>query len=63
MFYMVYVEGSQGCRHQHLTDQEAKTEAERLARLPENRNKSVYVMQSTEFVICPDLPVSWHQEI
>jgi hypothetical protein len=59
-FYMVFVEGSQGCRYCHNTLGEAKCEAERLARMPENRGKRVHVLESTEFVICPELPVEWH---
>lgn len=44
-FYMIYVEGQNGPTRQHLTYQDAKKEAERLARL---MRRKTYILGTIE---------------
>ena len=58
-FWMVYVEGTQGCKIPHLTRQNAIDEAERLLRLPSNVGRKVFLLESMGYVHCEPLPVKW----
>ena len=58
-FWMVYVEGSSGCRYVHDSLSSAKTEAERLARLESNVGRKVFVMESSSYAIVNPVPVLW----
>ncbi len=61
-FWNCYVEGTSGGIHfNHQTYASAQMEAERLARLPENRGRNVYVMQAITYCQSPETPVEWHQ--
>jgi len=56
-FFMVYVEGTGGCKVQHLYEHEARDEAKRLARL--NPGKKVFPMESMGFYWTSEPPVEW----
>lgn len=59
-FWMCFVEGSGGCKQVHLKHSDAVKEAERLARMPCNRGKRVFVLVSVGRCGVEDLPVTWH---
>lgn len=58
-FWMVYVNGRQGSTQKHLSDTAAREEAERLARLPENRGRDVYLLRAVWACNIPETPVIW----
>ena len=58
-FWMVYVEGTSGCTHKHLTQDLAMAEAERLARLSDRVGRNVFILESTAFCVSPERPVIW----
>ena len=59
-FWIIFVEHTDGGRHcRHSTQSSAVTEAERLARLPENAGKSVYVFECTGICKVEQAPVKW----
>lgn len=51
-FYMIYVEGQNGPTRQHLTYQDAKKEAERLARL---MRRKTYILGTIECLEINDI--------
>ena len=58
-FWICFVQFSQGGNHyQHYTFESAKTEAERLALLPGNEGRNVYVMLCVGAVVKPPA-VTW----
>jgi len=58
-FWLVYVEGSDGGKHfKHLTRNEAESEAERIAVLPRNCEKRVYVLEAKACCVI-HAPVEW----
>jgi hypothetical protein len=60
-FWTILVEGTDGGQgHQHATEQDARVEANRLARLHQNKGKKVYIMLS---VACCHTPpeVEWEE--
>ena len=59
-FFMVYVEGSNGCRVKHITLKSAQTEAVRLARLSENIGRKVYIMEAISYCLVESLPVIFY---
>ncbi len=60
-FWNCWVEGTEGGNHiKHWHYEIAKEEAERLARLPENRGKTVYVMGGVSYCKVPTQPIEWH---
>ena len=59
-FWTVFVEGTAGgygCPHDTL--ESARQEAERLAKMPGNRGKKVYVLELVGFCQSQDIPVTW----
>jgi len=53
-FWMVYVDGNRGSEFKHIAYEDARREAERLAQIPQNRGKRVYILLATEYVIVFD---------
>ena len=58
-FWMCYVEGTKGCSKQHTKEDEARAEAERLLREPENFGKIVYLLETVGCVSFEQAPVKW----
>jgi hypothetical protein len=58
-FWMCLVEESQGCRYMHGCKEDAIQEAERLARLPDNAGKKVYVLEVISYCKTEIKPVLW----
>ncbi len=59
-FWNCYVEGTNGgVYYKHGTRAEAYKEAERLARIPFNKGKKVYLMESIAVCEVPEVPVVW----
>jgi len=59
-FWTNFVEGtSGGNHHKHDTLESARQEAERLAKMPGNRGKKVYVLELVGFCQSQDIPVTW----
>jgi len=58
-FWFCYVDNTYGYSVKHGTPEEASEEAERLARLPQNINKKVYVLEAVKMVTVPESPVTW----
>ena len=58
-FFMVFVEGTGGCKIKHLYEHEARDEAKRLARLKENLGKKVFILEPTSFCQTIEPPVEW----
>ena len=59
-FWLCYVEGTHiGFPYKHFTLEAAETEAERLAQLPDNRGKQVYVLGVISSCEVPKMPVTW----
>uniref|UniRef100_A0A6M3JYG5 Uncharacterized protein n=1 Tax=viral metagenome TaxID=1070528 RepID=A0A6M3JYG5_9ZZZZ len=59
-FWNCLVEGTYGGYHyRHSSFEQAKTEAERLARLGSNRGKKVYVLEVIGYCEVPEIPVEW----
>lgn len=57
-FWMVWNEGNRGPVKQHWTEQEARTEAERLAKL--NPGQRFYVLVTLSFCMVQE-PVHWFE--
>jgi len=60
MYWVCYVEGKSIPRVLHEEWEEAHDEGVRLAQLPENRGKKVYIMESIGFFYTPTPPVNWY---
>jgi hypothetical protein len=58
-FWMCLVEESQGCRYMHSYKDAAIQEAERLARLPDNAGKKVYILEVICYCKTEIKPVIW----
>ena len=59
-FWTCFVEGTAGgYGHRHDTLESARQEAERLAKMPGNRGKKVYVLELVGFCQSQDIPVTW----
>ena len=59
-YWTVFVEGTDGGRHyRHTSLASANTEAERLAQLPLNRGRKVFVMEMVAYCYVPETPVNW----
>ena len=59
-FWTNFVEGTAGgYGHRHDTLESARQEAERLAKMPGNRGKKVYVLELVGFCQSQDIPVTW----
>lgn len=60
IFYMVYVDGSTGSTIKYSTAASAIQEAERLARLPENFNRKVFLLRMCNYChVYTYTPVEW----
>ena len=59
-FWIIFVEHTDGGRHyRHATSEDACKEAERLARLPHNRGRGVYVFECVASCRAGESPVTW----
>jgi len=59
-FWLCWVGGTDGGFHyRHYTFEGALIEAERLARLPDNRGKYVYVLEASNRCKVEPCPVKW----
>ena len=61
-FWMVWVSHKSAPTKRHPSPMSARDEAARLACLPDNRGKKVYVLMAREYceTVPPIPPVSWH---
>ena len=60
-FWMIYVEGTGGFGVKHETEDVARSEAERLARLPDNRCRKVYILETIGFCQTEYPPVVFYE--
>lgn len=59
-FWTCWVVGTDGgYGQQHQTIEAATNEAERLARLHQNHNRAVYVLELVGCCLVPQAPVQW----
>ncbi|MFW9991945.1 MAG: hypothetical protein ACFFD4_07775 [Candidatus Odinarchaeota archaeon] len=56
-FWMVWLANSPNTKHRHPTQQLAEKEADRIARLPENLGKKVYVLEAIDYRFVPQAPL------
>ncbi len=57
-FYMLFVEGRTAPTYKHTTEADAKIEAERLAQLPANIGRKVYLLKAILSCVV-ETPVKW----
>ncbi len=63
-FWIIFVEHTDGGRHyRHETEPSARTEAARLAKLPENIGKYVYYFECLGRCKVEEKPVKWEVTI
>jgi len=62
-FWMVWIEGKVGPTKKHYTVDEARLEAERLLRLPENRYHVAYILECMSFGAIESPPVIWRTTV
>jgi hypothetical protein len=61
-FWNCFVEDTNGGYHyKHATLESAKQEAERLARMPGNKGRRVFVTECLCYCEVPETPVEWHE--
>ena len=59
-FWNCWVDGTSGGYHyKHTTFEDAKAEAERLARMPSNMGHKVYLMECISYCEVPEIPIEW----
>ena len=58
-FWMVWIEGKSTPTKKHFEMNEARLEAERLLRLPENRFRVAYILEAMDFGAIESPPVIW----
>jgi hypothetical protein len=58
-FWMVFIEGRAGPTKQHIECNEARLEAERLLRLPNNRGRKAYILEAVSYGLIEEPPVVW----
>ena len=58
-FWMCYVEGKHAPAHKHLEWDTAQKEAERLAVLPDNLKRKVFVLRAVALCEVSSPPVEW----
>ncbi len=58
-FYMIYVEGKALPKIGHLEEEASTQEAERLALLPDNIGRKVYILEATSYCKVQPLPIKW----
>ena len=60
-FWIVMVQGTNGgTGYRHSSFKEAQQEADRLAHMPSNVGKEVYVMEVVGYCFVPEAPQTWH---
>ncbi len=60
-FWICYVTGTDGGRrYRHYTLESAQTEAERLAKLPDNQGKEIYLFECVGKCKVEPIPVKWN---
>ena len=60
-FYCCYVAGTGGFSYRHETENLARQEAERLAQMPSNRDKKVFVLETVCYCRTEYPPVIFHE--
>jgi hypothetical protein len=60
-FWCCFVEGTGCFSFKHLTKPSAVQEAERLARLPNNKDREVYVLKAISYCKTEYPPITWHE--
>jgi hypothetical protein len=58
-FFMVWVEGTKPPEYHHRTMDKAQEEAERLARMPVNVGRNVFILTATSCARCEPQPVTF----
>ena len=58
-FYMIWVEGKASPRVSHLDEEGVIQEAERLALLPDNIGRKVFILEATSYCEVQPLPIKW----
>ena len=58
-FYMVWVYGKALPSVVHLDKKETEQEAERLALLPDNIGRKVFILETTSYCEVQPLPIKW----
>ena len=58
-FWMVFIEGRNAPTKKHFTADDARLEAERLLRLPENGYHIAYILECMSFGAIESPPVIW----
>jgi len=58
-FWMVWIENKRGPTKKHSTLDEARQEAERLLRLPENKWLIAYILECVSFGVIANPPIIW----
>lgn len=57
-FWMVWLNASPTTRQRHPTKEQAEQEANRIARLPANIGKKVYVLESMDYRFVESAPLT-----
>ena len=58
-FWMVYAEATKGSHYRHLTLDDAKKEAERLARLKNLKGRKIYILECVAYCSFSNKSVEW----
>jgi len=53
--FMIFAEGKQEPIYAHSTEEEALIEARRIARLPDNHDRRIYLLECKQIIECPSL--------
>ncbi len=61
-FWMVYVEDYMSCGAAYEIEEDAEEEAERLAVIPKNTGRKVYVLETKAYCVVGMLPVTWKRK-
>jgi len=56
-FWMVWLEASPTTKHRHTTYEAARWEADRIAMLPDNKGRKVYILEALDWRCNDGLPV------
>jgi len=59
MFWMVWLHDSPTTEHRHPTRESAELEADRIARLPENIGRKVYVLEALDYRFSEATPLTF----
>jgi len=58
-FWMCYVEGRQGPTYQHMRKKDAMQECEKLAAMPNNAGRCVFLLEAVKAVTRATPPLEW----